>query len=86
MGKWEKLLDRILRGDSDAGIAFEDLRRLLIKLGFDERIRGSHHLYRRGGIEENLNLQRDGHQAKPYQVKAVRTVILRNRLGKVIYE
>ena len=75
------LLERVLRGDSDASIAFEDLRNLLIRLGFEERTRGSHHIFRRNGIEERINLQRDGKHAKVYQVRQVRSVILRYRLG-----
>jgi hypothetical protein len=42
MGKYDKLIDKILRGASDANIPFDDLRGLLIRLGFDERIRGSY--------------------------------------------
>jgi hypothetical protein len=40
--KHDKVLDRILRGTSDANIAFADLRHLLKRLGFAERIRGDH--------------------------------------------
>lgn len=36
-------------------------------LGFDERIRGSHHTYRKQGIREKVNLQRDDGNAKPNQ-------------------
>ena len=75
MGKYARLLKQILLGRSDANIEFDDLRQLLQKLGFEERIRGSHHLYRKAGIVEKLNLQRDGAKAKPYQ--QVRHVILR---------
>ncbi len=69
MGKYDKLIDKILRGSADANIPFDDLRGLLIRLGFDERIRGSHHVYRKEGIEEKLNLQQDDSKAKPYQVR-----------------
>jgi len=48
---------------------------------FEERIRGSHHLFRKQGIEEKINLQRDGNKAKPYQVRQVRNVILKYHLG-----
>ena len=75
MGKHEKLLRQILRGGADANIRFADLCGLLRHLGFDERIRGSHHLYRREGVEELLNLQREGNTAKPYQVRQVRAVM-----------
>jgi predicted RNA binding protein YcfA (HicA-like mRNA interferase family) len=66
---------------SDANIAFNDLRGLLIHLGFDERIRGSHHVYRKEGIEEKIKIQRAGGKAKPYQVKQVREVILKYHLA-----
>jgi predicted RNA binding protein YcfA (HicA-like mRNA interferase family) len=75
------LLEKVLRGDSDASIAFNDLCHLLASLGFDERSKGSHHIFRRAGIEERINLQRDGKHAKTYQVRQVRAVILRYRLG-----
>lgn len=47
MGRQRKLLQRVLLGDSDRNIAFDELRALLSWLGFEERIRGSHHLYRK---------------------------------------
>ena len=56
MGKFEKLLEQILRGTSDANIPFDDLRQLLRRLGFEERIRSSHHMFRRAGVEEKINL------------------------------
>ena len=81
MSKYDKLLFQILRGTSDANVAFNDLRHLLISLGFEERIRGSHHMFRRAGIVEKINLQREGNKAKVYQVRQVRAVILRYKLG-----
>ena len=77
----DKLLERILRGTSDANIPFAGMCRLLRKLGFEERVRGSHHIFTKEGVEEILNLQPKGAKAKPYQVKQVRKVILRYRLG-----
>ena len=81
MGEQDRLLLRILRGTSDANIPFDGLCYLLRRLGFDERIRGSHHIFTKEGVEEILNLQPKGRQAKPYQVKQVRRVILKYRLG-----
>jgi len=80
MGKHDKVIDAILRGTSDANIAFEDIRGLLVNLGFDERIRGSHHLYRKHGIDEKINIQRAGNKAKPYQVRQIREIILKYHL------
>ena len=81
MTRHRTLLEKILRGDSDASVAFSDLCQLLARLGFDERMRGGHHIFRQAGIEERINLQRDGKHAKAYQVRQVRAVILRYRLG-----
>ncbi len=80
MGKFDKLLLKILRGSSDANIGFQELIVLLKQLGFEERIRGSHHVFRKQGIEEKINLQKDGAKAKPYQVRQVRTTILKYKL------
>ena len=66
---------------ADAAIRFDDLCQLLRSLGFEERVRGSHHLFRKGGVEEKINLQRAGSNAKPYQVKQVRAVVLKSGLG-----
>lgn len=60
---------------------FADLTALLLRLGFVERIRGSHHIFWKEGAEEILNLQPKGGKAKPYQVKQVRHVMLKYRLG-----
>lgn len=81
MAKHRELLDRILRGTSDANIDFQDVCGLLLRLGFEERIRGSHHVFRRPDVEERINLQSDGKHAKVYQVRQVRAVLLRYRLG-----
>ena len=66
---------------SDANIDFDELRSLLLNYGFEERVRGSHHLFVKEGVEDLINLQRDGKSAKPYQVKQVRRVILRYGFG-----
>ena len=77
----EKTLRRILSGTADAAIRFDELCLLLESLGFAKRVRGSHHLFRKSGVAEMINLQREGAQAKPYQVKQVRAVILKAKLG-----
>ena len=82
MAKQSRLVRRILEGRSDANIAFNDLRNLLLWLGFEERTRGSHHIFRQEGVEERINIQREGANAKPYQVGQVRDVILKYRLGE----
>ena len=77
----DQVLTRVLSGTADAAIRFEDLCHLLESLGFEKRVRGSHHIFRRIGVAAKVNLQRAGAQAKPYQVKQVRAVILEAKLG-----
>jgi hypothetical protein len=78
----ELVLLRILRGSSDANIRFNDLRTLLLRLGFAERIKGSHHIFTRDDVAEILNLQPLGSLAKPYQVKQVRRVLVQYKLAE----
>ncbi len=75
MSKWDKLLARVLGGTADANIAFDDLRGLLRRLGFSERISGSHHNFRWPDGKVAINLQAHGAQCKPYQVKQVREAL-----------
>ena len=60
----------------------DELRALMQHLGFEERVRASHHVYRKAGVAEKVNLQRDGGNAKPYQVRQVRRLILKYKLGR----
>ena len=80
MGQIEKLIAIILSGNSDNNIKFNDLKRLLIRLGFTERIKGSHHIFRKNEVSTMINLQSDGDMAKSYQVKQIRNLIIENNL------
>jgi len=51
-----------------------------------ERIKGDHHIFTKDGIEEIINLQPKGEKSKPYQVKQVRNIILKYKLGGIINE
>jgi hypothetical protein len=76
----EKTLDKILRGDSDANIRFEELCHLLQAKGFRMRVSGSHHIFTQTGVMERINLQREGAKAKPYQVRQVRKTLATYKL------
>jgi predicted RNA binding protein YcfA (HicA-like mRNA interferase family) len=80
MAKLEKLILKILSGMADKNIRFEELRSILKNLGFEERIKGSHHIFTRKDVEEIINIQSDGGNAKPYQVKQVRGIITHYKL------
>ena len=64
-----------MSGRSDANIPFQDMRRLLKRLGFLEHIKGDHHVFRKPGLAEIINLQPEGDKAKAYQVRQVRGII-----------
>jgi len=76
----EPVLLRLLRGSSDANIRFSELCALLARLGFTERIKGSHHIFSHKNVDEILNLQSCNSLAKPYQVKQVRKVLVQYKL------
>jgi len=80
MGKYEKLYEHILMRRSDANVQFESLCILLKRLGFDERIKGDHHIFTRDDVEEILNIQPTEGKGKPYQVKQVRDIILKYQI------
>jgi hypothetical protein len=61
---------------------FDDLRGILLRLGFAKRVKGSHHIFAREGIAEILNLQPRGSMAKPYQVKQVQKVLVQYKLAE----
>ncbi len=46
------------------------------------QLSGSHHIFTKDRVEEILNLQPKGNESKPYQVKQVRNVILKYKLGE----
>lgn len=83
MGRHDKLRTQLLGGRADANVGFEAMCALLRRLGFQERTRGSHHMFRRTGVEELINLQRDGDKAKVYQVRQVCAVPVRYGLTTI---
>ena len=62
----ERLIRTILHGRSDANIRFSDPCSLMEYLGFEERVRGSHHIFFKEGIVELVNLQSRGGLVKRY--------------------
>jgi predicted RNA binding protein YcfA (HicA-like mRNA interferase family) len=50
-------------------------------LGFEIRIKGSHHILTRDNIIEIINIQPKDSKAKNYQVKQVREIIVKYNLN-----
>lgn len=82
MSQFKKLILKILLGNSDKNVKFSELTNLLIWLGFEMRISGGHHIFRRQDIPIRINLQREGDLAKAYQVKQVRNMIIEYKLSE----
>jgi hypothetical protein len=76
------LIGRILSGASDKNIGFPDLTGLLVSLGFNCRLKGSHQIFYKEGVDEIINIQPlSNNKAKPYQVKQIRFLILKYKLN-----
>ena len=80
MSREEKLLERLRNFQRDNGWDFDELCHLLQRLGFEMRVAGSHHFFRKATMRDVINFQPRGGQAKPYQVRQVREVLKANRL------
>jgi len=76
VGHADEVLGAILGGRGDATVRFEDLCLVLRRLGFAERVRGSHRIFRHPSVPGLVNLQPRGGYAKPYQVRQVRRILL----------
>ena len=82
MTKHQKFLKRLMSGQADIGIAFDELCSLLQRLGFALRVRGDHYIFTREEMIEIINLQPGGSLAKPYQVKQVRNLLRKYQLSE----
>ena len=76
----EKIVEKLLRGQSDANLRFDEVCHLLQGKGFRMRVSGSHHIFTKSGVIERINLQREGSKAKPYQVRQVRKILANYKL------
>ena len=81
MSGHEKLLERLASAQRVQGWEFTELCGLLQRLGFEMRVSGSHHFFRREGLADVINLQpASGGKAKGYQVRQARNVLQANGL------
>jgi predicted RNA binding protein YcfA (HicA-like mRNA interferase family) len=69
-----------LSGTSDKNFDFKEIVSLLERLGFSLRVKGSHHIFFKEGIDEIINLQPSNNKAKAYQVKQVREILIKYKM------
>ena len=80
MSRYEKLLFKLLSGNSDRNFSFADLIKILETYSFSTRIKGSHHIFYKEGVDEIINIQEgENGKAKSYQVKQVRELLIKYR-------
>jgi len=72
--------NRIYESDKPK-VSRSELYSLLKMLGFEERIRGDHHIFTKDNVPEIINIQPKGSNAKVYQVRQIRDIILKHKLG-----
>ena len=76
-----KAFEAVKSGKSDSNINYSDFQNLIVDLGFEfRRQKGSHTMYYHDGINEFMNIQKDGNKAKAYQVEQLRNVIIKHNL------
>jgi len=83
MSQRQKLIAKILTGTADTNIGFDEMCGLLKSLGFEIRIKSSHHIFYKTDINEIINIQPNGNKAKAYQVKQIREIIVKYKLSEL---
>jgi predicted RNA binding protein YcfA (HicA-like mRNA interferase family) len=75
-----KLLEKAL--NSPQSLRFSEVLKLTQAFGFQlDRISGSHHILRRAGIPELVNVQNVRGMSKPYQVRQLLKLVERHNLS-----
>ena len=81
MDKFDKLY-RLIVIDGKTDIRFSDLEYFVEHLGFQKRMRGDHNIYTIDGLPDIINIQDNNGKAKIYQVRQVRSIVRKNKMGR----
>ena len=80
MSKHSKRLRRLLSGTADRSFSFEELRGILLHLGFEQRTpKGSHYTFAHPDVRDILTIPKR-RPLKPIYVKKARAMILDHQL------
>lgn len=71
MSKFEKLIQKILNGKN---VSYQEAENLLFHLGFQLKIRGSHHNFRKPHYPRTLSIKRRS-QLLDYQIDDLKEVL-----------
>lgn len=71
MSKFEKLIQKILNGKN---VSYDEAENLLLHLGFQLKIRGSHHSFRKPQYSRTISIKRRP-QLLAYQIDDLKEVL-----------
>ena len=71
MSKLDKLIKKILNGKN---VSYDDAENILITLGFQLKISGSHHIFRKPQYQKTVSIKIRP-QLMPYQVNDLKEVL-----------
>lgn len=80
MTRFEKLYKKIII-EGNTSVSFSDICYFIEKLGFSGRCKGDHFIYTLDGVSDIINIQPDGNEAKRYQVKQIKKIVEKYKLG-----
>jgi predicted RNA binding protein YcfA (HicA-like mRNA interferase family) len=79
--KSEDIILKLLSGSKN--VKFREIEFLLESLGFSlVRTKGSHHIFKKSGVPEMINIQNFKGEVKPYQIKQILALIEKYSLFK----
>ena len=74
MSTFEKLIKKVF---ANSAISYSDAEKILLKLGFQLNIEGSHHVFRKNGYLKTISLKKRK-QLLPYQIRMLREVLIKH--------
>lgn len=80
MTRYEKLYRKIII-EGNTSVSFSDIQFFVDKLGFSGRCKGDHYIYTLDGVNDIINIQPNGNNAKKYQVKQIKKIVEKYKLG-----
>ena len=72
MSKFDKLINKIF---STSSVSYEDAENILLSLGFELKVRGSHHNFRKKNYLTTVTIKKIK-ELLPYQIKLLRQVLI----------
>lgn len=79
MSTFDKLIKKVFYGSN---ISYKDAEKILLRLGFDLEISGSHHIFRKAGFPRSIALTRRS-ELQHYQIGLLKEALIRHGYKKI---